>query len=47
VDINWCYEENRKTDLAEGQIIFLGTDGIWETHDPRGKMFGKKPVQDI
>lgn len=47
VDINWCYEENRKTDLAEGQIIFLGTDGIWETHDPRGNMFGKKPVQDI
>ena len=47
VDRAWSYEENRKTDLADGQIIFLGTDGIWETHDPRGNMFGKAPVQDI
>ena len=47
VDRAWSYEENRKTDLADGQIIFLGTDGIWETHDPRGKMFGKKQVQQI
>jgi len=47
VDLNWRYEENRKSGLAGGQIIFLGTDGIWETHDPRGNMFGKKPVRQI
>ena len=47
VDRSWAYEENRRKGLADGQIIFLGTDGIWETHDPRGKMYGKKPVKDI
>ena len=47
VDMGWHYEEYHREGLADGQIIFLGTDGIWETHDPRGNMFGKKPVQDI
>ena len=47
VDLNWHYEENRKSGLTDGQVIFLGTDGIWETHDPRGNMFGKASVHDI
>jgi serine phosphatase RsbU (regulator of sigma subunit) len=47
VDLNWHYEENRKSGLTDGQVIFLGTDGIWETHDPRGNMFGKAAVHDI
>jgi len=33
--------------LAAGQIILLGTDGIWETRNPAGAMFGRKPVRDI
>ncbi|MGD9135750.1 MAG: SpoIIE family protein phosphatase [Desulfobacterales bacterium] len=44
---SWKYEENEKTDLAEGQIIFIGTDGIWETKNTRGQMFGKDPIFDI
>ena len=47
VELDWHYEEYRKGGLTDGQIIFLGTDGIWETHDPRGNMFGKAPVYDI
>jgi len=27
--------------LAAGQVIVIGTDGIWETHNPAGQMFGK------
>ena len=29
-------------DLKEGQVIFLGTDGIWEAHNPEGELFGKE-----
>jgi phosphoserine phosphatase RsbU/P len=35
------YEEREKTDLKPGQIVFIGTDGIWETANARGEMFGK------
>ena len=46
-DENYQYEENVHTDLTTGQIIFLGTDGIWETFDKNGNPFGKEPIKDI
>jgi serine phosphatase RsbU (regulator of sigma subunit) len=46
-DENYQYEENEHADLREGQIIFLGTDGIWETFDMAGNPFGKEPLKDI
>jgi len=36
-----AYEQSRKDNLAEGQIIVLGTDGIWEARNSAGEMFGK------
>jgi sigma-B regulation protein RsbU (phosphoserine phosphatase) len=30
--------------LREGQIILLGTDGIWEARNDSGEMFGKEPI---
>jgi len=44
---SWKYEENEKTGLVEGQIIFIGTDGIWETKNAQEQMFGKDPIFDI
>ncbi|MCP5049505.1 MAG: serine/threonine-protein phosphatase [bacterium] len=41
------YEENVKTGLKEGQIIAIGTDGIWEACDKNRKMFGKDRFRDI
>ncbi|MGD9018507.1 MAG: SpoIIE family protein phosphatase, partial [Desulfobacterales bacterium] len=38
---NYRYEENSYHDLTAGQIIAVGTDGIWEARNPDGKMFGK------
>jgi sigma-B regulation protein RsbU (phosphoserine phosphatase) len=38
------FEENRKNNLKKNQIIILGTDGIWEARNLRGKMFGKEPI---
>ena len=47
VDGNYVYEENLKTGLVQGQIIAIGTDGIWETFNTNGTMFGKKRFRDI
>ena len=44
VDGEWLYEENKKTNFSNGQIIFLSTDGIWEARNKKGEMLGKKPI---
>jgi sigma-B regulation protein RsbU (phosphoserine phosphatase) len=41
------YVENRRDGLANGQIIAIGTDGIWEAFNKKGAMFGKKRFKEI
>ena len=41
------FEESEETFFAPGQIVLLGTDGIWETRNPDGEMFGKQNVENI
>ena len=33
--------------LAPGQVILIGTDGIWEMHNQAGQMFGKEALMKI
>jgi phosphoserine phosphatase RsbU/P len=33
--------------ITPGQIIMMGTDGIWESQSPQGEMFGKERFKDI
>jgi sigma-B regulation protein RsbU (phosphoserine phosphatase) len=47
LDSEWIYEDNKKTDISNGQIIFLSTDGIWEARNKRGEMLGKKPILSL
>ena len=47
VDADRRYEQFRKTDLKQGQVIILGSDGLWEARNPKGEMFGKEPVHQI
>jgi PAS domain S-box-containing protein len=47
VDEQFVYEENLKTGLAPGQVIAIGTDGIWETFNQQGEMFGKHRFREI
>ncbi|MCP4630258.1 MAG: SpoIIE family protein phosphatase [bacterium] len=47
VNSEWNYVTNRKEGLKEGQIIVLGTDGIWEAQNPAGEMFGKEAICKI
>ncbi len=41
VDADYTYRQSVKTSLSEGQILLIGTDGIWETRDDSGRMFSK------
>lgn len=47
LDETWQYEENSRTNITAGQIILLGTDGIWEARNREGEMFGKTAVYDV
>ena len=42
------YQDSKLKHFDPGQIVLIGTDGIWETRDPEsGEMFGKERVKDI
>ncbi len=47
VDMDGHYAQYQKENLKRGQIILLGSDGLWEARNPKGDMFGKAPVHQI
>jgi sigma-B regulation protein RsbU (phosphoserine phosphatase) len=47
IDGEHAYEQYTKEDLSAGQVILIGTDGIWEAQNARGEMFGKKTLYRI
>ncbi|MGE5310867.1 MAG: SpoIIE family protein phosphatase [Nitrospirota bacterium] len=47
VDETWTFEEQRQDGWKAGQVIVIGTDGIWESVNPQGEMFGKDRLCEI
>ncbi len=47
VNAAFDYEENNRRGLTNGQIIAIGTDGIWEAVNRHGEMFGKARFRNI
>jgi sigma-B regulation protein RsbU (phosphoserine phosphatase) len=47
VDENLQFDQYQKSGLKEGQILLLSTDGLWETQNPAGNMFGKNRINEI
>ena len=47
VDPGWAYTVQKKDGLQTGDIVLLGTDGVWEALDCDGVMFGKQRICDI
>jgi sigma-B regulation protein RsbU (phosphoserine phosphatase) len=33
--------------LSQGQVLLIGTDGLWETRNESGEMFGKERLKDL
>jgi sigma-B regulation protein RsbU (phosphoserine phosphatase) len=47
VNEGFDYEENHRNGLVNGQIIAVGTDGIWEAVNRDGEMFGKERLRNV
>jgi sigma-B regulation protein RsbU (phosphoserine phosphatase) len=47
VDQHFAYQVQSGARLKPGQILLLGTDGIWEACNAQGEMFGKERFQAI
>jgi PAS domain S-box-containing protein len=47
VDDQYRYEENLDTDIAAGQVIAIGTDGIWEASDHQRNFYGTERFCEV
>ena len=47
VDGGYTYREGGRIGLLEGQILLIGTDGLWETQNESGEMFGKERLKSV
>ena len=41
------FSVNSKENLSHGQILCIATDGIWETRNPQGELFGWQRIKNI
>jgi serine phosphatase RsbU (regulator of sigma subunit) len=41
IDAGQFYTAQSKGDLADGQVLLIGSDGIWEARNASGEIFGK------
>jgi sigma-B regulation protein RsbU (phosphoserine phosphatase) len=47
LDGKFKYRENVLTGLTMGQVLLIGTDGLWETQRESGEMFGKDRIKAL
>jgi sigma-B regulation protein RsbU (phosphoserine phosphatase) len=47
IDEEYRYEAFSQTGWSSGDIILIGTDGIHETHNEAGDMFGQRRLREI
>jgi len=46
IDAEIAYGES-STAVKDGQILFIGTDGIWETRNEKDELFGKDRLKNV
>ena len=47
IDPHGNYRENSVRKLSSGQILVIGTDGIWEARNHMGEMLGRERLKDL
>ena len=47
MDEGWSYDHYSQSNWHSGQIILIGTDGIWETENPQGERFGRERLREV
>jgi len=43
----WTYTSHQHSGIGYGQVVLIGTDGIWESENRAGERFGKERLQQI
>jgi sigma-B regulation protein RsbU (phosphoserine phosphatase) len=41
------YTEQTSAAFRPGQVLFIGTDGVWEMPDAKGEQFGKDRLREV
>lgn len=41
------YDQGEPITLQSGDVVVIGTDGIWESSSPAGEMFGKERMREV
>lgn len=47
VEEHWRFKEFTRSGFDPGQIVALGSDGIWESRNASGEMFGKERFKQV
>ena len=47
IDPDGSYRENVVRELSNGQILVIGTDGIWEARNQMGEMYGRERLKGL
>lgn len=47
IEPDYMFTVNRREGLHDGQVIAIGTDGVWETCNINGEMFGKERFKAV
>jgi sigma-B regulation protein RsbU (phosphoserine phosphatase) len=47
IQADWLFELQQFNGFSKGQVIVLGTDGIWETRNVQGEYFGKARLEEL
>jgi len=43
---DWVYREHQRASLQPGEILFMATDGVWDTRSEAGELFGKDRLRE-
>jgi phosphoserine phosphatase RsbU/P len=47
IDPEWRFQERQHSGWHTGAVLVVGTDGIWESRDPDGEMYGKERLRQV
>jgi len=47
IDVGWEYREETSDALRPGDVLVVGTDGIWECFSPQDEQFGKDRMREV
>jgi serine phosphatase RsbU (regulator of sigma subunit) len=47
IEEEWTYHANKRDDFSKGQVIFIGTDGVWEVKNKSGVILGIEPILEV